>query len=218
MADRCGRWCTGGRTAPACAATRALCRSVLSEPKIWLVGSENDLGELIAQGTRQPRRRNSAQAELDRPPQELQPLLQRAGSLLTDAGKARLSPASRFARLRCRIRRRDRSAAPAWLPPERPGGHARRRVPDPAHTVGAPTALWAARRLLTTDRNALETPRRLHRQDPKSRTRPRPRKPNNVYSGATGGHRPGPTGARTSERQPSSARCRTHSPGTPLSA
>lgn len=35
--------------------------SVLSEPKIWLVGSENDLVELIAQGTRQPRRRKSAQ-------------------------------------------------------------------------------------------------------------------------------------------------------------
>jgi predicted nucleotidyltransferase len=34
--------------------------SVLSEPKIWLVGSETQLAELIEQRTRQPRRRKSA--------------------------------------------------------------------------------------------------------------------------------------------------------------
>lgn len=90
-------------------------------------------------------------------PQELQPLLQRAGSLLTDAGNASLSPASRFslaydaafalatAALRLRGYRPDAAR-----------GHRAVVFQTLPHTVGAPTALWAARAAAHDRRNALE--------------------------------------------------------------
>lgn len=89
--------------------------------------------------------------------QEVQALLQRAASLLTDAGNAGLSPASRFslaydaafalatAALRLRGYRPDSAR-----------GHRAVVFQALPHTIGAPTGLWASLTAAHDRRNALE--------------------------------------------------------------
>lgn len=89
--------------------------------------------------------------------QEVQALIRRAASLLTDAGNSGLSPASRFslaydaafalatAALRLRGYRPDSAR-----------GHRAVVFQTLPHTIGAPTELWAALAAAHDRRNALE--------------------------------------------------------------
>lgn len=89
--------------------------------------------------------------------QEVQALLLRAASLLTDAGNAGLSPASRFslaydaafAQATAALRLRG-------YRPDSARGHRAIVFQTLPHTVGAPTELWAALTAAHDRRNALE--------------------------------------------------------------